>query len=787
MLLAAGLPIAIAWHGRMTAAVFAGERTAPPSMAPAKWNPWTDEIPEIEMQDDSFPAEAKEALPGDVDESIRATIRTVPRRITHLTNEALNLAVKGATYSANAKLFDVLGLIADHLDAEQGTTRHSAALAAGLTALRESEDFTRGGSMTMTSRAVGHATPVFGDGDYGDPGRVTRIDALERYYSYASRRLGEAVQGMPEGSMALCHLGRLQPYLADGDERATSLVAARMVALHTAALIADPRNYRAANELGVVLAQHGQLEAAREKLIYSAELGRRSETIRNLAIVLRKLGDDSGSRLMIGLADQQRKKLPPGRQPGRDAETHSLVSWVDHQQFSARAASAEFQAPPVASPAGQTESKTANSDYPANKPKSRPSWKWKNPARRDSQDEQAAGASGARKNSSSATDASLAKAKPAGRPGIKTVGYAEGDESTGFGDVMTVPPLGIGHAGDAMLLDSSGFADSVMPQGEYLGLLRTPHVMEYFLHVDDSLSFVFRLNGRPSVEAYRLNVGDVIRITSLTAETLSLETLVQPDGTIVLPQIGSVSAAGKTIDALRRELDLRYGEYLRAPSITVSPVAINRTVEELRSAIINRTSAAAGLPFNSFGQLFNSKVTPHGMISLPAIGNVPAQGLTLDELRREVESRYAEIANGIEVTPVLQQRAPNYIYVLGEVPRPGRVDLVAPTSVIQAISMAGGWNKGGNLNEAIVLRRDKSWRLMATRVKVRPALYNYAELAVDDIWLRDSDIVIVPKLPIQVADDWIELIFTKGIYGVVPFGGISFAFFQDITSLGLLK
>jgi polysaccharide export outer membrane protein len=275
----------------------------------------------------------------------------------------------------------------------------------------------------------------------------------------------------------------------------------------------------------------------------------------------------------------------------------------------------------------------------------------------------------------------------------------------------------------------------------------------------------------------------------LTVENLNLETLVQPDGTIVLPQIGSVTAAGKTIDALRRELDQRYGEFIRVPSITVAPISINRTVEELRSAIINRTNAFNGLTgqvFNSSGQLFNSKVSPNGLIQLPAIGSVPAQGLTLDEMRREVENRYAEIAGGIEVTPVLQQRAPNFVYVLGEVSKPGRFDLVGPTSVIQSISLAGGWNKGGNLNEVVVLRRDQCWRLLATRVKVRPALYNYTDLAVDDIWLRDSDIVIVPKLAIQVCDDWIELIFTKGIYGIVPFTGISFAFFKDITSLGLL-
>jgi len=793
---AVGLPIAAAgFHGLNSEVVLAETRPSPRS-----WNSLTRVNWEVEERANSTfgevpisrePVSREPALRqrrAEVDESIRATIRTVPRRISQLTNDALHLAVKGATYSANAKLLKVLELIADQLDTEQRTTRHSMALAAGLTALRESEDFTRTSSMsmTMTSRAVGHATPVFGDGDSEE---VTRLEALERYYSYASRQLGEAVQGMPEGSAGLCHLGRLQPYLTDGDERSTTLVAARMVALQTAALIADPLNYRAANELGVVLARHGQLNAAREKLLYSAEISKRPETVRNLGIVLHKLGDESGSRLMISLADQKSRKP----QPGRDSETVSLVNWVDHEQFSARAAAEEISQPAAPSTANPSGSKAANaSDKPAGKPVSGSPWRWKNGAfRRDAQVSQAAGESSSQNDSSPMNNGRSAKPKSGGRANIQTVAHNEGNPGLTYTDVMDTPPIGIGHSGDSLRQFSSGFDDGYLSQGEYIGPPRLAHTPEYFLRVDDSLSFVFRLNGKPSLEPYRLNLGDVIKISSLTTETLLVETMVQPDGTIVLPQIGSVAAAGKTIDALRRELDRRYSEYLRVPSITVSPININRTVEELRSSIINRTGAATGAMnaqiFNSFGQLFNSKVTPNGVIQLPAIGSVPAQGLTLDELRREVEARYAEIAGGIEVTPVLSQRAPHYVYVLGEVAKPGRFDLVAPTSVIQSISLAGGWNKGGNLNEVIIIRRDDSWHLMATRVKVRPTLYNYPELASEDIWLRDSDIVIVPKLTVQVCDDWIELIFTKGIYGVIPFGGVSFAFFKDVTSLGLLK
>jgi polysaccharide export outer membrane protein len=34
-------------------------------------------------------------------------------------------------------------------------------------------------------------------------------------------------------------------------------------------------------------------------------------------------------------------------------------------------------------------------------------------------------------------------------------------------------------------------------------------------------------------------------------------------------------------------------------------------------------------------------------------------------------------------------------------------------------------------------------------------------------------VIIVPKREILVIDEFIELVFTRGIYGVVPFQGVS--------------
>jgi polysaccharide export outer membrane protein len=52
---------------------------------------------------------------------------------------------------------------------------------------------------------------------------------------------------------------------------------------------------------------------------------------------------------------------------------------------------------------------------------------------------------------------------------------------------------------------------------------------------------------------------------------------------------------------------------------------------------------------------------------------------------------------------------------------------------------------------------------------------------VNDLWVADSDIIVVPKTKILVFDEFVELIFTRGIYGVLPLQGISVNFAKNST------
>ncbi len=298
-------------------------------------------------------------------------------------------------------------------------------------------------------------------------------------------------------------------------------------------------------------------------------------------------------------------------------------------------------------------------------------------------------------------------------------------------------------------------------QGEYVGHARTAHVPEYRLRVDDVLDLVYRRTRQETATPYRLNVGDEVQVESFTDPALNRVLILQPDGTITLRLLGQVKATGRTVPELREHLDKLYEKYYKVPAITVTPLKVNSKLEDLIATVDSRYGATGGLNRAA-------RITPEGTISLPVLGSVFSQGLTLGELRAELNARYAEEIEGVEVIPVLVERAPRYVYVLGEVAIPGRYELTGPTTATMAIAMAGSWNVGAYLKHIVVFRRGDDWRLMATVIDLHNALFGKQPCPPGEIWIDDSDVIIVPKSPILAADDFIDLVFTRGIYGVFP-------------------
>lgn len=305
--------------------------------------------------------------------------------------------------------------------------------------------------------------------------------------------------------------------------------------------------------------------------------------------------------------------------------------------------------------------------------------------------------------------------------------------------------------------------------GEYIGPFRTPHVAEYRLRIRDQIDFTYTLTREHLSQPYQIYAGDTLQLFSGADPTLNQKDIVVlSDGTISLPLIGRVRASGKTVEQLGAELDQLYSRYVKIPAIIVQVTKGDTPANDLINAVVARVGLG--------GQQFQVELAPDGTVALPLLGQVPAIGLTLRELEREVNARYATSIRGLNVTPVLRNRAPRSVFVLGEVVRPGRIQIEGPTTVMQAISMAEGWKRGSNLRQIVVFRRDQDWRLMATKIDLQGALLGKSPYPADEIWLRDSDIVLVPKTPILRASEAVDLYMTRTLYAIFPQQGVVFNF-----------
>jgi polysaccharide export outer membrane protein len=308
--------------------------------------------------------------------------------------------------------------------------------------------------------------------------------------------------------------------------------------------------------------------------------------------------------------------------------------------------------------------------------------------------------------------------------------------------------------------------------GSYVEPGRIEHIDQYRLRVDDLLDVVFRRTRAEQARPYELQVGDKIRVELRKEPDPPRDMEIQPDGTIALPLIGTVRATRRSVAQLREEIEQAYRKYDQEPGVTVTPVQLNTRLQDLLDTVDRR--------FGTGGLVQEVRVTPDGSIAMPAVGSVYVQGLTLDELRHELNLRFGLVVEGLDIQPVLRARAPRFVFVLGEVATPGRYTLEGPTTVMQGIALAGGITTAaaGKLCNVIVFRRGADWRMMATKISVRGSLAGgyVPHHGVDELWLADSDVVVVPKSEFLIIDEYLDLLFTRGIYSVFPFQGASLSF-----------
>jgi polysaccharide biosynthesis/export protein len=139
-------------------------------------------------------------------------------------------------------------------------------------------------------------------------------------------------------------------------------------------------------------------------------------------------------------------------------------------------------------------------------------------------------------------------------------------------------------------------------------------------------------------------------------------------------------------------------------------------------------------------------VRPDGKISIPLIGEVKATGRTAEELAAHIAEQLKDYKGNPIVYVKVKEANSYYVYVLGDVIKPGKYHVKSHATVLQAIAMAGGFTPYAAKNKMQVRRSVVEQDGSSREFKI-PAPYDEliaGEGEIKDFMLKTGDMVVVP-------------------------------------------
>ena len=133
------------------------------------------------------------------------------------------------------------------------------------------------------------------------------------------------------------------------------------------------------------------------------------------------------------------------------------------------------------------------------------------------------------------------------------------------------------------------------------------------------------------------------------------------------------------------------------------------------------------------------QVRPDGKITLPLVGDMDATGRTPIELRDAIARSLKEYITNPTVTVIVVEALASQVFVMGEVSKPGPVQIYGPTTIVQVLAMAGGFKEFANTKDVRVLRPNGAG--------IQQIHFNYKDALNGDakpFFVRAGDTVVVP-------------------------------------------
>lgn len=219
---------------------------------------------------------------------------------------------------------------------------------------------------------------------------------------------------------------------------------------------------------------------------------------------------------------------------------------------------------------------------------------------------------------------------------------------------------------------------------------------------------------------YVLGPGDVLAITTWDQLDLSGKFTIAPDGTFAFPLVGKFQAGGRTA----RDIETEMKQRLRAERIFTDPqvtVVVDTYVSQ-RIFIVGEVRSAGSYPLRGETTLIEAlaqagsataEAASDVLIVRSANGNhragavLPTEATDAEIIRVDLTllqrgdlSKNVALRNG---DTIFVPRAENF-FVFGQVRSPGQYVVRRGTTVMQALSLAGGITDRGALNRVKIVR-----------------------------------------------------------------------------------
>lgn len=191
---------------------------------------------------------------------------------------------------------------------------------------------------------------------------------------------------------------------------------------------------------------------------------------------------------------------------------------------------------------------------------------------------------------------------------------------------------------------------------------------------------------------------------------------------------------------LARTINMRYLTFLLFTILILNPFVVFS--EEYK---IETGDVVAVTVYEQPDLSTRARLDSTGEITLPLIGGVQIGGLSVSEATKKITSLLEKdyLVNP-QVSIFIQEYHPKKVFVMGFVNRPGEYELFKDrgTTVIEAITMAGGFKEGAAQNGTKIMRKENNGQTTIS-VKITDIMQKGNKR--EDVLLKPGDVIFVPE------------------------------------------